>query len=421
MKKIANGTILLVAVLAITLAARVGLGVLLRPAARVLSPAEAAQFERARQLHRDALVVDAHDDVLTYIVDYEYDLAMDGNEPDDRSLFLYSGFPWLPFAPRGDDVQADMDFARIRKGGLDAQFFPIWVNCKDYHSRIPGQARQRALEMLEALKEQERRHPKHFQIAYTARDVEQIVSGGKLAAIAAIEGGHAIENNLETLAEFHGLGVRYMTLTHTCSNDWADSSTDENLNGGLSEFGLEVIQEMNRLGIIVDVSHISDEAFWDVIHATQAPVMASHSGARSIVNHPRNLTDDMIRAVGVSNGVVMINFMTLYIDPEKIPTWKVVSGWHWFTHPKQSETPLSLVVDHIDHVVNVAGIDHVGLGSDFDNTPFLPEDLKDVSDYPNITFELLRRGYSEEDIHKILGVNVLRVLADVEHIAAVGL
>lgn len=417
MKIITKGTIALVAVIATTLAARIVLGTLLRPAEQILSPAEATLFERARQLHHDALVVDAHDDVLTYIVDYQYDLAMNGNEPDDRSLFLYYGFSWLPFPPHGDEVQADMDFTRIRKGGLDAQFFPIWVNCEYYRSGIPGASSQRAFEMIEALKEQERRHPEHIKIAYTVKDVEQIVSDGKLAAILAIEGGHAIEDNLETLAEFHKLGVRYMTLTHSCSNNWADSSSDENLNGGLTEFGLEVVQEMNRLGIIVDVSHVSDETFWDVIQATGAPVMASHSSVRSIANHPRNMTDEMIRAVGVNNGVVMINFMTLFIDPEKIPTWKVVSKWHWFTHPRQPETPLSLVIDHIDHVVNVAGIDHVGLGSDFDNTPFLPENLKDVSDYPNITFELLRRGYSETDILKILGRNVLRVLAEVEQIA----
>ncbi len=189
MKKITKTSIVLVAIISATLAVRIVLGVLLRPVEYVLSQAEETLFELALQLHHDALVVDAHDDVLTYIVDYQYDLAMDGNEPDDRSLFLYYGFSWLPFAPRGDAVHADMDFARIRQGGLDAQFFPIWVSCEYYRSGIPGAASQRAFEMIEALQDQERRHPERIKIAYNARDVEQIVSDGKLAAIRPLRVG----------------------------------------------------------------------------------------------------------------------------------------------------------------------------------------------------------------------------------------
>jgi membrane dipeptidase len=173
---------------------------------------------------------------------------------------------------------------------------------------------------------------------------------------------------------------------------------------------------MNRLGIIVDVSHVSDDTFWDVVKVSKAPIIASHSNARALADHVRNMDDDMLRAVAGNDGVVMVNFMTIYLDPEKMARWKLM-GWHWFTHPRQPETPLSLLIDHIDHIVQVAGIDHVGLGSDFDNTPFLPEGLKDVGDYPNLTVELVRRGYSDWDIRKILGGNVLRVLADVEAVA----
>jgi membrane dipeptidase len=171
---------------------------------------------------------------------------------------------------------------------------------------------------------------------------------------------------------------------------------------------------MNRLGVIVDVSHVSDDTFWDVMEVSASPVIASHSNARALLDSPRNLSDEMIRAVGAKDGVVMINFMTVYLDPEKASFWKVGLGWHWFWHPGGTETPLSVVVDHIDHVVSLVGIDHVGIGSDFDGAPFLPAGLEDVADLPNLTAELLRRGYSDGDTRKVLGANTLRVLAAAE-------
>jgi membrane dipeptidase len=276
--------------------------------------------------------------------------------------------------------------------------------------------------MIEALRSQVRRYPDVIEFAYTVSDVERIVSEGRLAALMGLEGGHAIEDDLENLLHFHEQGIRYMTLTHNCSHGWAGSSSDSHDSGvvdlGLSAFGREVVREMNSLGMIVDVSHVSDDTFWDVLEVTRAPIMASHSSARALADHPRNLTDEMLGAVADNGGVVMINFSTLYLDPEKIPAWKVFSGWHWFTHPSGPETPLSMLVDHIDHLANVAGIDHVGLGSDFDGVPTLPEGLKDVGDFPNITVELVRRGYSDEDVRKVLGGNVLRVLDAVESVSA---
>ncbi len=416
MRRLARGIAALLALLLMAVGGRFALGIALHRTPPPASQEQALRL-RARALHRAALVVDAHDDVLTAIVDYDYDLGMDGDEPGDRNLFLYHGLPWLPFPPRGPDVRADMDLARIREGGLDVQFFPMWVRCDLYESGIPGQSEQRVLDMVEALREQVRRHPADLQIATSAADVEGIVSEGKLAALLAVEGGHAIEGRLETLARFRALGVRYMTLTHTCSHGWADSSDGDPLHGGLSDFGREVVREMNRLGILVDVSHASDATFWDVIEVARAPVIASHSSARALAPHPRNLADDMIRAIGSSGGVVMVSFLPLHIDPEKTPA-SLLSGWHWFTHPRGGETPLALVVDHIDQVVRVAGIEHVGLGSDFDNTPFAPEGLRDVGDYPNLTEELLRRGYSEADVRKILGGNALRVLAEADLMAS---
>ena len=415
MKRTAVALVALLVVVAAAIGIRVVLGLLLRGTPADPTPEEVALRTRAFQTHRDAIVVDAHNDVLWAIADYGFDLGMNGDEAGDRSLFLYFGFSWLPYPPRGDRVRTDLDLDRAGEGGLDAQFFPAYVECR--FKETPGASRQRALELIERLEDQVRRHSERIEIAYTADDVRSIAAAGKLAAVMAIEGGHVIEDDLGTLQECHELGVRALTLTHTCSHAWADSSGDEGLHGGLTEFGREVVREMNRLGMIVDVSHVSDETFWEVLEVTRAPIIASHSNVRAIADHPRNLTDDMIRAVGDNGGVVMISFLPFHLDPEKTEVWRLASGWYWFTHPRAPETSLALLVDHIGHVVEVAGVDHVGLGSDFDNVPWALEGLGDVSDYPNITTELVRRGYSDEDVHKILGGNVLRVLEEVEGVA----
>ncbi len=419
MKRRTKGLLLFLLIVVIIIGGRWGVGTLLREAPRVLTQEEEAMRTHALELHHDAIVVDGHNDIATRFLDFGFDLAMDGNEPGDRSSFLYEGgpFTWLPNPPNGENIATDMDLARIQEGGLDAQFFSIWVDFEYYDPAIPGQSTQRALDMIEALQEQVHKYPGNIENAYTAQDVERIASENKLAVLMSLEGGHAIEDDLENLRRFYELGIRNMILTHNSSHNWADSSTDVPINNGLSEFGREVVGEMNRLGIIVDISHVSDETFWDVLEVTGAPIIASHSNSRALADHPRNMTDDMIRAMTANNGVVMINFMNPFIDQEQTEYWKIASGWHWFLHPRHPEPPLSLVVDHIDRVVQLAGIDHVGLGSDFDGMPFLPEELKDVGDFPNITVELVRRGYSDEDIRKILGGNVLRVLADVERVA----
>ena len=289
-----------------------------------------------------------------------------------------------------------------------------------YDPGEPGKARQRALDIIDTLQEQVDRHADAAEMAASTEDVRRIVSDGKLAALMGLEGGHIIEDDPANLQLFYERGVWYMTLTHSFSHGWADSSGDIDdpdvpHHGGLSDFGREVVREMNRLGMIVDISHVADETCWDVMEVTRAPVMASHSSVRAIADHPRNLSDDMLRALANNDGVVMINFFTMYLDPDKSTGWKFVKNWVW--NLGGSETPLARLADHIDHVVEVAGIDHVGPGSDFDGAPTFPEGMKDVGDYPNLTVELARRGCSEADLRKVLGENALRVLAAAEETA----
>ncbi|MBI4469298.1 MAG: membrane dipeptidase, partial [Acidobacteria bacterium] len=259
--------------------------------------------------------------------------------------------------------------------------------------------------------------------------------------LMGIEGGHAIEDSLHALRMFYRLGVRYMTLTHSNTNNWADSSGDEPRHGGLTDFGREVVREMNRLGMLVDISHVSDETFFDVMKISQAPVIASHSSVRTLANHPRNLTDEMLRAMAANGGVVMVNFYSGFIDQAVINAQKAresalkpqldeLSARYRDDASKLREArerllesrplpraTLPRLVDHIEHVVKVAGVDHVGLGSDFDGVPTTPDGLEDVSKLPDLTYELVRRGYSDADIRKILGENFLRVLARAEEVS----
>jgi len=370
---------------------------------------------RAAHLHREAIVADGHNDVTTFILDYGFDLGMDGAGAGKRDATLY----WVPFfrallpRPTAKDLRMDTDLRRLRAGGVDAQFFSIFVD-SDYVPKQPaeaGRAKQRALDMIAALLEQVKRHPQELELATSTADVRRIAGDGRIAALMGLEGGHAIEDDLANLRQFYDLGIRYMTLTWNNANSWADSSYDHP-HGGLTDFGQQVVREMNRIGMIVDVSHISDETFWNVITTTAAPVMASHSATRALADHPRNMSDDMLRAIGRNGGVVMINFQDMFIDPAKKPVRKALG--YAISHFGWPRTPLSLLIDHIDHAVAVAGIDHVGLGSDFAGTLFMPEGLTDVSGFPNITFELMKRGYSDDGIRKILGENALRVLSDAE-------
>jgi membrane dipeptidase len=378
--------------------------------------------ERAAALHRESTVLDGHNDVTSFwIVDDGFDLAMDGDEEGDRSPWLHWMAPWLPGAPGGAGIRTQTDFARAERGGLDAQFFSVWVSPEYYDpdEPVPGRAKARAEAILDSIDEQLRLHPDRLQLAKSAAEVRSITAAGRIAALIGIEGGHAIEDDLRVLRHFYGRGVRYMTLTWSFTHGWADASGGsrqgggERRHGGLSPFGETVVREMNDLGMLVDVSHASDETFWDALAVTRAPVIASHSSARALAPHPRNLSDDMLRAIGANEGVVMINFMGMVLDPHRSSFRFILD---LLLHGGSTEVSVSHVVDHIEHVASVAGIEHVGLGSDFDGSPrsFFPMGLRDVSDLPNITLELLRRGYDPDQIRRILGENLLRVLAAAE-------
>ena len=379
----------------------------------VVVGADGEEVLLAGDIHRKAIVVDGHNDVATWIVDFGFDLGMNGSDPAKRRAELYWIIGWLLPRPSGDRLRTHTDLRRLKAGGVDAQFFSIFAHPR--FAKAPGGTKRRAFGMIDALEEQVRRHRDELELAVLVEDVRRISRKGKISVLMGLEGGHAIEDDLGNLAEFRDRGVRYMTLTWANTNGWADSSNDTARHGGLTEFGRQVVREMNRLGMVVDVSHSSDETFWDTVKVTRAPLMASHSSARALVNNPRNMSDDMLKAVAEGGGVVMVNFGGPFIDARKASRWRVISDavLHWGPSP----VSIDLLLDHIDHIVRVAGVEHVGLGSDFDGTLFLPHEIGDVSGFPRVTSGLLDRGYSESDIEKILGENALRVLERAETVS----
>jgi membrane dipeptidase len=329
------------------------------------------------------------------------------------------------------------DYPRMKAGHLDAEFFAAYVPAK-YANR--GAAAY-CMSIMETIHEMVDRYPSLVRFAASTVDIRSAVRGGKQAILIGIEGGHAIEDSLELLRAFYRFGARYMTLTHTNSNNWADSSGDEGKHNGLTPFGRQVVTEMNGLGMLVDISHVADSTFWNVIETTKAPVIASHSSARALAGHKRNMTDDMLRAMAKNHGVVMVNFYPVFLSDEvakaskerdtklasEIADLKAKDPDEGEVYDKGlkelmdanpiPKVPYTLIVDHIDHIVKVAGIDTVGIGSDFDGIPATPAGMEDVSKLPSIRNELQRRGYSKGDIDKILGENFMRVFAEVERVA----
>jgi len=373
-------------------------------------------WQEALRIHRSAIVVDGHNDITTPMVDEGYDLG----------------------TPSAGKYHTDL--ARMKEGGITGQFFSIYVDAK--YVKECGSAR-RAMDMIDLVYRAAERYPNDLMMATSVEDIRRAKREGKIAALMGIEGGHAIENSLGALRDFYRLGVRYMTLTHNNTNDWADSCCDAPRHNGLSDFGKEVVREMNRLGMLVDISHVSDKTMSDALDTSTAPVIASHSSARALADRPRNIPDDLLRRIAKNGGVVMVNFYTLFLDQKAIDADKAREARlkpqldalreQFKNDPKRLEeemnklyasdplppTPISVLIDHIGHIVKVAGIDHVGLGSDFDGGITPPDGLRDISQLPNITYELLRRGYSEEDIRKILGENFLRAFAEAERVAHV--
>jgi membrane dipeptidase len=331
------------------------------------------------------------------------------------------------------------DIVRLRAGHVGGQFWSVWVPVD-----IKGpEAVEATVEQIDLVKQMCARWPADFEMAYTAGDVKRIHKAGKVACLIGIEGGHQIDGSLSVLRQMYALGARYMTLTHTSNTAWADSATDNPAHHGLTPFGKELVKEMNRLGMLVDLSHVSPDTMRDALAVSRAPVIFSHSSARALVDHPRDVPDDVLKLVAQNGGVVMVNFATAYVSqarnawvadraaelarynsppygglyigqPERAKA--ALAAWDK-AHPKP-EVTLSQVADHIEHIRQVAGIDHVGLGSDFDGIPDTPQGLEGVDRYPALLAELMRRGWSDEDIAKLAGGNVLRVLADAQAVAA---
>jgi membrane dipeptidase len=336
------------------------------------------------------------------------------------------------------NAEGHFDYPRMKAGKLDAEFFVAYVP-----ARAAGKgAAAYCLRVIETIHRMVEQYPQWVRFADSTDDIRKIVASGKRAILIGIEGGHAIEDSLEVLGSFHRLGARYMTLTHSNHNNWADSSgPKEPKHNGLTDFGRQVVLEMNRLGILVDISHVSDATFYDVIKVTKAPVIASHSSARALADHARNMTDDMLRATAKNGGVVMVNFNPPFLSTEvaqaskareetlkteraalkekygeDTPAYDAADKLLRDANPLPP-VPWTRIVDHIDHIAKVAGIDHVGLGSDFDGISSIPVGMEDVSKLPSIRDELKRRGYSETDIRKVMGENFMRVFARAEEVS----
>jgi len=388
---------------------------LLGATAMLVSAQSDSISDKAKKLHFSSIVIDTHDDTTQRLLDPHFDISV----------------------PHTD---GNIDIPRMRDGGLTAIFFSIWIDGKI----LGPDAVKLALDQIDAVREAVRTHPDSLLLATSADDIREAKKQHKIAALMGVEGGHMMGNDLSVLRTFAALGVRYMTLTHMVNNEWADSSTAQPEHNGLTDFGKDVVREMNRLGMIVDISHVSDKTFYDALAVSKAPMIASHSSCRALCNTPRNMTDNMIRDLAKHGGVIQINYHVGFLsqqfrdfeaahpEAEKeindevkkrcgnnegctdVAAQQVVR--ELMEAGKLPKVDWSFIIDHIDHAVKIAGVDHVGLGSDFDGA-VMPIGMQDVTHIPQITDALLKKGYSESDIRKILGENTLRVLSEVQHVS----
>lgn len=371
---------------------------------------------QAAAIHRDAPVVDGHNDL-------PWALRKAGGRFDRFDIATAQ-------------PQFHTDIARLRTGGVGAQFWSVYVPVSTARQ---GSALTTTLEQIEIVKEMSERYSNVFGLAHNTADIRRIRQQGKIASLIGVEGGHSIENSIGVLRQLYKAGARYMTLTHSMSLDWADSCSDDPVCGGLSPFGEEIVHEMNRLGMMVDISHVSADCMRRTLRVSHAPVIFSHSSARAIADHPRNVSDDVLKMLDDNGGVVMINFFNDFINPTDAarsnkrselraklsrefpddPSQADAELRKWeLANPRSSLCTVHDVLDHIQHVIEVAGVEHVGIGSDFDGVPALPNQLEDVSSYPVLTQGLLDRGYTESEIRQVLGENVIRVFQEVEQTAA---
>jgi membrane dipeptidase len=371
--------------------------------------------DEAKKIHDEGFVFDGHNDLPWRFRELK-DLSFEVIDLNKHQKELHTDIP------------------RLRKGGVGAQFWSAYVPAS---TGKKGTAVRETLIQIDAVHNMVKKYPDVFEMASTADDIERIRKKGKIASLIGVEGGHSIENSLAILRMYHALGVRYMTLTHSETLDWADSATDEAKHKGLTKFGEQVVREMNRLGMLVDISHVSADTMRHVLKVTKAPVIASHSSAYALADHARNVPDDVLKLVKSNKGVVMVNFYSGFITPEgaraskrMFDAMRDIRKKHPDDDKKRREAYLAWkkenpfprgsvhhVVDHIEHIIKVAGIDHVGIGSDYDGIGSTPVQLEDVSCYPYITQALLDRGYKKEDIHKVMGLNALRVLRAAEKVS----
>jgi membrane dipeptidase len=393
----------------------------------VAAPAGQDYAARVAQILKRTPLIDGHNDLPWEIRERFHGKVSALDLKSDTSL--------LPVP--ADGIALMTDITRLRRGGVGAQFWSVFV---------PGEmqgsmAVQATLEQIDIVRQMAERYPQDFELAYTAADVRRIHKSGRIASLIGIEGGHQINNSLPVLREMYVAGARYMTLTHFANTAWADSATDAPKNHGLSAFGREVVHEMNRLGMLVDLSHVSAETMRSVLETTEAPVMFSHSSARGIVDHPRDVPDDVLRLVQRNGGVVMVTFYPGYVSAARNrwdadyaaeraryaspPFAGIYIGQpdrakaaldEWVKAHPAPQVTLAEVADHIEYVRRVAGVDHVGLGSDFDGIPVTPVGLEGVDKYPDLLVELMRRGWTDEEIAKLAGENILRVLAGAESV-----
>jgi membrane dipeptidase len=378
-------------------------------------PANDALLERARALHKQVPLIDGHND---------YPWAVRENVARDIAR--------LDIAKPQPSIHTDI--ARLKAGGVGGQFWSVYTP-SDYAGQTAVTA---TLEQIDIVHQMMRRYPETFELALTAADVERIFKQGKIASLIGMEGGHSIDSSLAALRMFHRLGARYMTLTHSKNTPWADAATDTPQHGGLNAFGETVVREMNWLGMLVDLSHVSPDTMEDAIRVSEAPVIFSHSSARAVNDVPRNVPDNILRMLPKNGGVVMVTFVPGFLSP-KVTAWGQLQSAEtarlqqqfpndesarqagmaaWVKANAAPRATVADAADHIDHIRKIAGIDHIGLGGDFDGITSVPEGLEDVSKYPMLTAELLRRGYSDEDVKKILGLNVLRVMKAAEGVSA---
>jgi membrane dipeptidase len=391
--------------------------------AQSTNPPDITVSAKARAIQESAIVVDTHADTPQRFLDEGFDIG--STDPNDIGHITLD---------------------KAHRGNLGAEFFSIWVE----PGTNQGHFAKHTFDLIDSVYEQAARHPDRMMMAFSVADIERAHKEHKLAALMGIEGGHSIENDMHLLRDYYRLGVRYMTLSWSNTNEWADSSGDINdskveHHNGLTDFGKQVVLEMNRLGMMVDISHVADKTFWDAIATTKAPVIASHSSARALVDAPRNMTDDMLRAVTKNGGVVQVNFFSgfddqTYWDASRAQAKEKDAAIQAFIEKKKSDgrpvtyidtdrierewtaklqrPPFKVLIDHIDHIAKVAGVDHVGLGSDFDGVSgATPQGMDSAADLPKITQALLDRGYSADDIKKILGGNILRVFRQVETVS----